>query len=364
VVSLFGYMQDKDEFEEISRKSLARRLLNTQQSPNEGWERLFIAKLKAKHGDAFTRRLQGMFTDSQDETIARQREKFEGFNDGGKVGAVTLQVQVLNECFWPLSGADKVPVIGLPVELANCVEKFNAFYSKDTQNRKLKWIFNHGSVQMGATFGKQQLLLVISPLQACILLLFNSAESHPFKDMYGSLWPGDNSAAALRSSAGNSSAMVDVKLDEQLKLAVQPLIAGGGGGGPKEPKVVVLTCTGDMDKIAMDDTIAVAEKMPILKRKRVVFAPRAAVAATQQEAKEDQVMLQKAREFECDAAIVRVLKTRNVLAWNQLQTEVVGSLKNRFNPPVSLLKKRLESLIDRKFCERDENDRNRIKYIA
>lgn len=121
-MALFGYLIDKDEFEEIARKALCRRLLNTAQSFNENWERVFVAKLKvtfslllllflrllsvslacmisffflceratdargqAKHGDAFTRRLQGMFTDMQDETIQRTRTKFEAWNNGGKV---------------------------------------------------------------------------------------------------------------------------------------------------------------------------------------------------------------------------------------------------------------------------------------
>lgn len=364
VVGLFGYLTDKDEFEEISRKSLARRLLNSAQTFNEGWERMLITKLKARHGDAFTRRLQGMFSDSQDETIQRQREKFEAFNDGSaKVGQVALQVQVLNECFWPLSGADKVPVVGLPLELSNCVERFEAFYKKDTQNRKLKWIFNHGSVQMGADYGKgKQLLLVISPLQACILLCFNSSPKLALKDIYANMWPGEGSgAAALRSSA-SSSALIDIKLDDQLKHAIQPLIAGGGGG-PKD-RVKILDTEGDMDKLSMTDTITAVDKMGPVKRKKIVFAARSAVAGTAADVKEDNQMIMKQREFEVDAAIVRILKTRNVVKWNTLQIDVVDALKSRFAPPVSLLKKRLESLIDRKFAERDENDRNLIKYIA
>jgi len=70
----------------------------------------------------------------------------------------------------------------------------------------------------------------------------------------------------------------------------------------------------------------------------------ASVAAT-----EDQIIIQKQREFEADAAMVRVMKTRNVLKWNDLQIQVLDALKGRFKPEMILLKKRLESLIDRKF---------------
>jgi hypothetical protein len=69
----------------------------------------------------------------------------------------------------------------------------------------------------------------------------------------------------------------------------------------------------------------------------------------------------KQREFEIEAAMVRVMKARNRFVyslilvliqkrsdWNQLQVEVINILKNRFAPDAKLLKKRLESLIDRK----------------
>ncbi len=76
VVSLFSYLVDKDEFEEMSRKALCKRLLSPVQSFNEAWEKSFVTKLKARQGDAFTRKLQGMFTDAQDDTVKRMREKF------------------------------------------------------------------------------------------------------------------------------------------------------------------------------------------------------------------------------------------------------------------------------------------------
>jgi len=72
----------------------------------------------------------------------------------------------------------------------------------------------------------------------------------------------------------------------------------------------------------------------------------------------------KQREFEIEAAMVRVMKARNRLEWNLLQVEVINILKNRFTPDSKMLKKRLESLIDRKFMERDENDPKIILYIS
>lgn len=62
--------------------------------------------------------------------------------------------------------------------------------------------------------------------------------------------------------------------------------------------------------------------------------------------------------------MVRVMKSRNRLDWNKLQVEVINILQQRFTPNAKNLKKRLESLIDRQFMTRDENDPKTIVYIS
>lgn len=62
--------------------------------------------------------------------------------------------------------------------------------------------------------------------------------------------------------------------------------------------------------------------------------------------------------------MVRVMKARNRLDWNKLQVEVINILQQRFVPNAKVLKKRLESLIDRQFMTRDENDPKIIIYIS
>merc|ERR1712100_84926 len=115
--------------------------------------------------------------------------------------------------------------------------------------------------QMSGDFGKgKQLLLVISPLQACILLLFNAQSKLTFKEVYQNLWPGEASGSQLRSSS-NSSAIIDIKLDDQLRHAIQPLIAGAATG-PKE-RVCLLATAGDMDKLTMDDSPSVTTAIAI-----------------------------------------------------------------------------------------------------
>lgn len=51
------------------------------------------------------------------------------------------------------------------------------------------------------------------------------------------------------------------------------------------------------------------------------------------------------------------MKTRKTLDNNNLVAEVTKQLSNRFRPTPQLIKKRIESLIEREYLERAEDDR-------
>nr|XP_043624376.1 cullin-4-like isoform X2 [Erigeron canadensis] len=68
------------------------------------------------------------------------------------------------------------------------------------------------------------------------------------------------------------------------------------------------------------------------------------------------------RQYQVDAAIVRIMKTRKVLSHTLLITELFQQLKFPIKP--SDLKKRIESLIDREYLERDRNNPQIYNYLA
>jgi Cullin protein neddylation domain len=57
--------------------------------------------------------------------------------------------------------------------------------------------------------------------------------------------------------------------------------------------------------------------------------------------------------LQIEAAIVRIMKARRVLDHNSIVTEVTRQLSARFLPNPTVIKKRIESLIEREFLERD-----------
>ncbi len=68
------------------------------------------------------------------------------------------------------------------------------------------------------------------------------------------------------------------------------------------------------------------------------------------------------RQYQIEAAVVRIMKTRKILTHNLLIPELYNQLKFPVTPVD--LKKRIESLIDREYLERDEHNHQVYKYVA
>ncbi len=58
------------------------------------------------------------------------------------------------------------------------------------------------------------------------------------------------------------------------------------------------------------------------------------------------------------------VQSRRLLDHNSIVTEVTRQLSGRFVPNPTVIKKRIESLIEREFLERDANDRKVYRYLA
>lgn len=70
------------------------------------------------------------------------------------------------------------------------------------------------------------------------------------------------------------------------------------------------------------------------------------------------------RRFTIDASIMKVMKSRRKIDYQQLIIETTKLLQARFKPDPIQIKQRIEHLIERFFIERDEEDKRIFKYIA
>jgi cullin-4 len=68
------------------------------------------------------------------------------------------------------------------------------------------------------------------------------------------------------------------------------------------------------------------------------------------------------RHYQIDAAIVRIMKTRKTLSHAQLINEIFSQLK--FPISTSLIKIRIESLLEREYMKRSTDSANVYEYVA
>jgi len=82
------------------------------------------------------------------------------------------------------------------------------------------------------------------------------------------------------------------------------------------------------------------------------------------EKRETREKVEEDRKPQIEAAIVRIMKSRKEMEHNALIAEVANQLCTRFIPPPDVVKKRIESLIEREFLERDKNNWRKYMYLA
>ncbi|KAI9819098.1 MAG: Cullin-3 [Phylliscum demangeonii] len=370
-IVLLRYVQDKDFFERYYKKHLSKRLLSGRSISHEV-EKQMISKMKLELGNYFTQKLEGMFKDmSVSEDLSKAFKAHLGRLDGGGGGSgggapdsVELAVHVLTSTFWPLevldgsgAGSDGAAVRGgsclFPPVIDRAKTSFEKFYLNKHTGRRLTWQANAGSADIRAIFpavpaaaGHSPALskprrheLNVSTYAMVILLLFND------------LAPG-RSLTFEEIQAGSGIAPDELARNLQ-SLAVAPktriLL--------KEPMSKEVRAR---DRFRVNDAFS----SKFLKIKVGVVASANKVEG-ERERRDTERRNDEMRGGLIEAAVVRIMKGRKELGHQQLCAELIAQLAARFVPEMPMVKKRIESLIEREYLERvDGPDRAAYRYLA
>lgn len=328
VMMLFRYLQEKDVFEKYYKQHLAKRLLSGKTVSDDA-ERSLIVKLKTECGYQFTSKLEGMFTDMK--TSQDTMQGFYAAMGGELADGPTLVVQVLTTGSWPTQSSTPC---NLPPEILGVCEKFKNYYLGTHSGRRLSWQTNMGNADLKVTFGKgQKHELNVSTYQMCILMLFNNADQQSYKEI--------EQATEIPTP--------------DLKRCLQSLACAKGRNVlRKEP----------MSKDIGEDDIFFFNDKFTSKFYKVKIGTVVAQKESEPEKLETRQRVEEDRKPQIEAAIVRIMKARRVLDHNNIVTEVTKQLQSRFLPNPIIIKKRIESLIEREFLERDKEDRKLYRYLA
>jgi cullin 3 len=268
---------------------------------------------------------------------------------------IELKVSVLTSGFWP--GPQATPC-EMPPDVQECCARFETFYLAKHTGRRLTWQPNHGYADIKALMPKSRHELNVSTYQMCILVLFNNHQTLSYQEIsLQTKVPADELKRHLMSLYVNPKAKILVK-------------CGGASGsadkdkGSKEPQ--------DGDQFQVNPAFECKLfriKVPLVQLKcmpgqegmqRVEGADGPAVTG----GSDVPATVEEDRKHLVEAVIVRIMKSRKTLEHNQLVMEVTRHLTSRFQPSPTLIKQRIEKLIEREYLERHQNDRKVYNYLA
>lgn len=304
-LELFRFIQGKDIFEAFYKKDLARRLLMGRSASRDA-ERNMLAKLKNECGSSFTHNLEIMFKDQElaKDEIASYKTWLAGRGEDSPVAKsdLDLSVNVLSAAAWPTYPDVRVL---LPQNVLDHITAFDTYYKSKHTGRRLTWKHNLAHCVVKARFdrgGPKELL--VSAFQAIVLVLFNDAEERSPDD--GGILSYDQLASATGMP------------DAELQRTLQSLACGKTRVLNKHPKgrEVNKTDTFSVNKSFTDPKFRVKINQIQLKE-------------TKEENKETHERVAQDRQFETQAAIVRIMKSRKQMAHSQLVAEVINQTKQR-----------------------------------
>ncbi|KRZ83754.1 Cullin-3 [Trichinella sp. T8] len=250
---------------------------------------------------------------------------------------IDFSASVLTTGFWPTHGS-AIRCI-LPSAANEAFEKFKHFYLNSHSGRILNLQPQLGTADLHAEFyphssssssnpkqKKHKHILCVSTYQMCILMLFNKSNQYTYKEIV------EQTAIP----------------EKDLKRALLSLIFG------KSTQQVLCH---------EEDVFRVNEEFSS-RLFRVKIQTLLAKGETVPEQRETRGKIEEERKLEVEAAIVRIMKSRQRLGHTVLLNEIVNQLKHRFMPSPIMIKKRIEGLIERDYLSRDPSDYNIVCVLG
>eukprot|EP00429_Kryptoperidinium_foliaceum_P067635 CAMPEP_0176070262 /NCGR_PEP_ID=MMETSP0120_2-20121206/35086_1 /TAXON_ID=160619 /ORGANISM="Kryptoperidinium foliaceum, Strain CCMP 1326" /LENGTH=749 /DNA_ID=CAMNT_0017403905 /DNA_START=42 /DNA_END=2291 /DNA_ORIENTATION=+ len=330
IIAVFRHLLAKDAFEAFFRKDLAKRLLS-QRSASDDAEGFLLQSLRGECGAGYTSRMEGMLRDLRQsrallDDFASEPDAKAAMDETG----VDLDVLVVTTGFWPPQPPAS-PEIQYPPPIRMLQDMFSAFYVARHAGRSLKWSPSGGLCTLRMCVGVEaRKELVVSALQALVLLRFNTCDRLTVE--------------AICQATGIDTADLHRTLQS---LALHKTI-----------KVLLKESKGR--EILPEDVFLVNSSFSH-KHYRIVVPQISAKDPQEEEALTEQRLFED-RQHEVDAVIVRTMKAAKILSHQRLVSDVFSAVA--FPIQASDVKKRIESLIEREYLERDAKKPATYKYLA
>ncbi|KAI0762521.1 Cullin-domain-containing protein [Fomes fomentarius] len=327
VLALYRFTDDMDVFRTFYQRALAKRLL-LGRSASDDVEKAVLKKLKENYDPEF-----GM-GDLMFKDLELSREMMANFltnaeKEGDASRLHKLNVMVLQRSWWPFAARAKN--VDLPAWMGQDLDAYRDFYRIKHQGHKLDWDHALGTATLKARFKNVEKELSVSLHQAVVLLLFNEND--------------ELSVAEIQAQTGLERA--------ELERTLQSLALGR--------KHVLKKSTKEKEILETDTFRFNAD---FTDQRYQIHINSIQAKETPEETKRTQNSIEQDRKHALDAAIVRVMKGKKELTYEQLKTATIEAVKRHFVPEVTMIKKRIEGLVEQEYLRRDDEDKNRYFYVA
>jgi cullin-4 len=342
---VFVPLQSKDIFEAFYKRDLAKRLLWNRIISMDA-EKYICSLLKAQCGTAYTSKIEGMFQDvdwSREIMLVYKQSLVASKSSSDDCAGtdVEVEVQVLTTGYWPVYPV--YPNLIIPEALKIPQEQFESHYHNKHQGRRMVWQYALGHCVVRVNGYNKPYELLVSLCQALVLVQFTSDKvrlSLPQLLQATGLDDRNEMERILQSlSLGKDGTRILRKLEHTAELG-------------KKTKVLMT--------IDDRDTFMINTKFE--SKSRRIRITNVMMKETKEEREKTVETVSRDRLYLIDAVLVRIMKARKTILHQALIPQVLEQVK--VPAQSSDVKKRIESLIEREYMERDSKDHNRYNYLA
>ncbi|KAG5358806.1 Cullin-4 [Yarrowia sp. E02] len=326
---LLSCIPEKDVFEVYYKRYLSKRLLVGRALGLESESEL-LTILRDEFGPELTESMETMLKDvrtNSPATMAQYRDS----STFTKCGNFDLNVNMLSQNAWPQFPASTSP-IRLPSQMYSQLDNFSKFLSTDPKNTKKKITWQHAlsSCTIRAHLNEDTKEFDVSLHQALVMLQFVDEKKRPhmtFKD--------------LHAATGIS--------ERELTMSIHSLMT---------PKVKLLMKEEHEGEVRYKFNWKFSSKLrrvkvpPAARGADDIMLPHKAIKDT----------LERDRNMEIQAVIIRIMKARKTVGHADLVMEVLDKTKSRGILEVADVKKNISKLITDDFISRQGRDV--YEYVA
>lgn len=370
-ISFLRFIKDKDAFEAHYANHFAKRFLNSKGSSsivlgvdvryNGDIEELVIAKLGEELGSATMEKIVKMKKDVK--LLGDLTMEWKNHVSSHKLSTIDLELKVCHVSDWPKSMtkdyksfANTNGQIGFiwPTHIRETIRSFEEYWltGKKNDNKSLYWCPKFGLMDLRITYPLRTYDINLLTYAGVLMLLFGPQTSDPDEA------PFDNKRELTYEEIRELTNIPEADLKRQLQsIAVAP-------------RLRLLVKTPMSKEIQSGDRFLLNSKFKLPTTKVKVLTVSLGLAKLEkktekaEESQEVKANIEEGRKHLVNAAVVRIMKSRQTTLHNELVAELVKQLHGRFQPLTVLIKQRIEDLIEKEYLKRDPDQMGVYHYIA